>query len=63
MENKYRIDVHYYRTAKDVEDGKPVRVENSGFEGLSLKEAYTCKNKMSPESVNGLIRANVIVEE
>ena len=63
MQTKYRIMVHYYKSKYDVELGKPYKVCESGFENLTLREAYICKSKMSDENFCGMIRINVIEEQ
>lgn len=60
----YNIVIEYYRTIKDIEAGKPCKVE-SGFNTMTLKEAEACKSKMSKMSnhpTNGYHRINKIIE-
>lgn len=58
----YNIIIEYYRNNRDVEAGNPCRVVESGFVPMTLKEAQTCKSKMSDHPVCGMIRINKIVE-
>lgn len=57
----YKIIVEYYRTKQDLEGNLPYRVADSGFDKLTLEEAYICKSKMSEEPVLGMIRVNKVV--
>lgn len=59
---KYSIVVEYYRTTKDIEARRPASVGDSGFSGLTYKQALVCLSKMSSDPVCGMIRCNVIVE-
>lgn len=61
--NSYKIVVRYYSNKANFADGFYQSEHESGFSGLSLREAQTCLNKMSNENVGTLIRQNLIVLE
>lgn len=59
----YTITVYYYKDKASLENGTPCKKVASGFSGLTLKEAITCKSKMSDEKVCGMYRVNMIEVE
>lgn len=61
-EKLYTIAVEYYKTKRDVEEGKPNRTGESGFKPMPLQAAIVCKSKMSGHPVCGMIRINKIIQ-
>ena len=54
-EKLYTIVVEYYKTKRDVEEGKPNRTGESGFKPMPLQAAIVCKSKMSELSSIGKV--------
>lgn len=59
----YTITVYYYRDKAALEAGTPYKKASSGFSGLTLQEAITCKSKMPGGKVCGMYRVNMIEAE
>lgn len=59
----YKIMVVWYKSQRDMEDGKPFRIVGSGFShDLTLEEATILKSKMAASPSCGMFRINQIVE-
>jgi len=59
----YKIMVVWYKSRRDMEDGKPFRTVESGFShDLTLEEATILKSKMVDSPSCGMFRINQIVE-
>ena len=57
----YNIVVKWYKSIKDLEEGRPHTVVDSGFNPCDLSEANTLISKMSKEKCCGMYRINTIV--
>lgn len=59
----YKIMVVWYKSRRDMEEGKPFRIVESGFShDLTLEEATILKSKMADSPCCGMFRINQIVE-
>ena len=59
----YTITTYYYKDKASLEAGTPCKKAASGFHGLTLKEATTCKAAMSEEKFCGMYRMHMIEVE